>query len=127
MDALFFLSFRNELEWKKAAQNQSACPLQEEVSPPHLPSTLGTAPFFAKKHHFFRPLMTEVTATDQGLKWPAHFVWKLLKMSHLNFGVLPFPTNFCPIKTDMSGNTVWPQASGFQNLAKMDNFCPLKM
>ena len=33
-----------------------------------------------------------------------------------------FSTNFCPIKTDMSGNTVWPQASGFQKLAKMDHF-----
>ena len=28
----FIVSFRNELEWKKAAQNQSACTLQEEVS-----------------------------------------------------------------------------------------------
>ena len=31
-----------------------------------------------------------------------------------------FSTNFCHIKTDLSGNTVWPQASGFQKLAKMD-------
>ena len=30
--------------------------------------------------------------------------------------------NFCPIKTDLSGNTVWPQASGFQNLVKIDHF-----
>ena len=63
-----------------------------------------------------------------------HIVWKLLKMSHLNFWILAFSTNFCPIKTDLSGNTVWPQASGFQKLAKMDhflafliNFCPLRM
>ena len=48
--------------------------------------------------------------------------------------ILAFSTNFCPIKIDLSGNTVWPQASGFQKLAKMDhflaflsNFCPLKM
>ena len=27
-------------------------------------------------------------------------------MSHLNFGILAFSTNFCPIKTDLSGNTV---------------------
>ena len=51
-----------------------------------------------------------------------HSVWKLLKMSHLNFWILAFSTNFCPIKTDLSGNTVWPQASGFQKLAKMDHF-----
>ena len=41
-------------------------------------------------------------------------------MSHLNFLVLACSTNFWPIKIDMSGNTVWPQASGFQKLAKMD-------
>ena len=48
-----------------------------------------------------------------------HIVWKLLKMSHLNFGIF---ANFCPIKINLSGNTVWPQASGFQKLAKMDHF-----
>ena len=37
----------------------------------------------------------------------------------LNFGI---STNFCPFKTDLSGNTVWPQASGFQKLAKMHHF-----
>ena len=35
-----------------------------------------------------------------------HIVWKCLKMSHLNFSILPFSTNFCPIKSDLSGNTV---------------------
>ena len=44
---------------------------------------------------------------------------KSLKMI---FWILAFFTNFCPIKTDLSGNTVWPQASGFQKLAKMDHF-----
>ena len=43
-------------------------------------------------------------------------------MSYLNFGILAFSNNFCPIKTDLPGNTVWPQASGFQKLAKMDHF-----
>ena len=33
-----------------------------------------------------------------------------------------FPSIFCPIKTALSGNTVWPQASGFQKFAKMDHF-----
>ena len=32
--------------------------------------------------------------------------------------ILPFPTIFCPNKIEMSGNTVCPQASGFQKLAK---------
>ena len=35
-------------------------------------------------------------------------------MSHLNFWIWPFSTNFWPIKTDLSGNSVWPQALGFQ-------------
>ena len=49
-------------------------------------------------------------------------VWKLLKMSHLNFWILAFSTNFCHIEIDRSGNTVWLQASGFQKLAKLDHF-----
>ena len=35
---------------------------------------------------------------------------------------LAFSTNLCPIKSDLSGNTCWPQASDFQKLAKMDIF-----
>ena len=35
---------------------------------------------------------------------------------------LAFCTNFWTIKTDLSGNTVWPQASGLQKLAKMNHF-----
>ena len=38
------------------------------------------------------------------------------------FWILAFSTNFCPIKTDLPGNSVWPQASDFQKLAKMDDF-----
>ena len=33
-----------------------------------------------------------------------------------------FSTIFCPIKSDLSSNTVWPQVSGFQKLAKIDHF-----
>ena len=29
---------------------------------------------------------------------------------------------FCLNKINLSGNTVWPRASGFQKLAKMDKF-----
>ena len=43
-------------------------------------------------------------------------------MSHLNVWILAFSTNFCPIKTDLSGNTSWPQAWGFQKLAKIEHF-----
>ena len=52
-----------------------------------------------------------------------YIVWKLLKMSHLNFFlILAFSTNFAPVKIDLSGNTVWPQASGFQNSPKWTIF-----
>ena len=47
-----------------------------------------------------------------------HVVWKLLRMSHLNFGILAFSTNFCPIKTDMSGNTIWHFCCIFMSLEK---------
>ena len=43
-----------------------------------------------------------------------HISWKLLKISHLNFWILVFSTNICPI--DLSGNTFWPQLLGFQKL-----------
>ena len=36
-----------------------------------------------------------------------------LKMSQLNFSILAFSTNLCPIKIDLSGNTVCPQATIF--------------
>ena len=36
--------------------------------------------------------------------------------------ILAFSTNVWPIETDLSGKTVWPQASGFQKLAKMHHF-----
>ena len=52
----------------------------------------------------------------------AHIVWKSSKMSHLNVSILAFFTNFWPIKTDISGNTVWHQALCFQKLAKLDHF-----
>ena len=51
----------------------------------------------------------------------------------LYFPILEFSTNFCPIKSDLSGNTIWMQASGVHKVAKMNhfwyfliNFCPLK-
>ena len=51
-----------------------------------------------------------------------HCVWKSSKMSHLNFWSMVFSTNFCQIKIDLSGNTVWLQVSGFQKFAKLTNF-----
>ena len=52
----------------------------------------------------------------------AHSVWKSPKMSHLNFSILAFSINFCPIKSGLSGNTVWMVASVSQKLVKLDHF-----
>ena len=60
---------------------------------------------------------------------PMHVVWKLLIF--FIFGIFhQFLSNF---KSDLSGNAVRPQASGFQKLTKIAfltfliNYCPLKM
>ena len=49
-----------------------------------------------------------------------HIVWNYSKCRSWIF--LAFSTNFWPIKTNLSGNPVWPQASGFQKLAKTGPF-----
>ena len=46
-----------------------------------------------------------------------HSLWKSPKMSLLSFSILALSINFSLIESDLSGNTVWPQASGFQKLA----------
>ena len=52
-----------------------------------------------------------------------HIVWKLLKMSHLNFRIFGiFRQFFVLLNVTYSCNTVWPQASYFQKLAKIDYF-----
>ena len=43
-------------------------------------------------------------------------------MSNRNFQMLTFSSNFGPIKTDMSGNTAWPQLSYFQKLTILGIF-----
>ena len=40
----------------------------------------------------------------------------------MNLWILAFSINFCPFKIDLSGNAVWPQASGFQKLARLTIF-----
>ena len=45
---------------------------------------------------------------------------KITQNVEFNFLILAFSTNFCPIKADLSGNTVWPQA--FKNTPKWTIF-----
>ena len=84
------------------------------------------------KHHFL--------SINSSLKWNINTETKefflILSKSHCfkitqnvafafwHFGIF---TNFCPIKIEVSGYTVWPQASGFQKLAKMDHFWHFKL
>ena len=97
--------------WLKILQRQEAAH-QLELQKWH--DLLGTAASLLKQVYFTHCLKTP-------------------NMSHLNFWICAFPTNFCHIESDLSGNTVWPQASGFQKLVKLDhfwplmNFCPFKM
>ena len=48
-------------------------------------------------------------------KGVSHIVWKWTYMSYLTFLILTFSNKFCPIKTDMYGNTVWSQDQFFKN------------
>ena len=42
--------------------------------------------------------------------WPHTQCLKITQNVAFEFLNLAFSTNFCPIKSDLSGNTVWPQA-----------------
>ena len=46
-----------------------------------------------------------------------HIVWKLLKCRILNFNI---SHHFCPFRTNLSGNTIWPQFLGTQKLAMLN-------
>ena len=47
---------------------------------------------------------------------------KYFRAKRLKFSILALSTNFCLIEIDLYGNTVWPQASGFQKVAKLTIF-----
>ena len=72
-----------------------------------------TPPFDDDVFTMFQFMHTDTTS---------RLLFKNRDYSKCRFLILAFFANFCPIKTDLSGNTVWPQALGFQKLAKMDNF-----
>ena len=103
-----FFSSQTELESKRKRLNLF-----------FLPDSL--TPFKQKLAKLWK-LLNFIEMAFEDTKAPRHIVWKLLKMSHLNVWIWAFSTNCCPIKTDLSGNTVWPQASGFQKVAKLDYF-----
>ena len=49
-------------------------------------------------------------------------VWKLLKMSYLKFFNFDIFQQFLVYKNDLSGNTVWLQASWLKNSPKLTIF-----
>ena len=61
---------------------------------------------------------SELSLAPQAL----HTSPQLLKMARLKFWIFAFLNNFCPIKSDLFGKTVWPQTSYFQKLAKWTIF-----
>ena len=68
----------------------------------------------------FRERLSDEAKKSCDFFYYSHSVWKSFKVSHLILLVFAISVNFCPIKIDLSGNTVWPQALGFQNLVKID-------
>ena len=52
----------------------------------------------------------------------AHVLTVFENYSKCRISILAFSNMFCPIKTDLSGKTVWPQASGFQKVDKLTIF-----
>ena len=77
-------------------------------------------------------ILASVWNTKSGFRLHFQFFYNTVfenhsKMSHLNFSILAFSTNFCPMKINLSGNTVWPQASVFLKLAKLAHFCLLTL
>ena len=44
-------------------------------------------------------------------------------MSHVSVSILAFSINFCPIKTDLSGSTVWVIVNRFARNGEWDFFC----
>ena len=52
----------------------------------------------------------------------SHYPHCLKMTENVAFWILAFFTNFYLITIHLSGNTVWPQASGFRKLAKITNF-----
>ena len=44
-------------------------------------------------------------------------------MSHVSVSILAFSINFCPIKTDLSGSTVWVIVDRFARNGEWDFFC----
>ena len=47
---------------------------------------------------------------------------KITQNVAFEFLILAFSTNFCPIKIDLSGNTVWPQVVVLQKSRQIDHF-----
>ena len=94
-------------------------------------TTQSLCPGFPIFHISLWGKLFQVDCLQFGFKHPLHSVWKSTNMSH--FWILAFSTKFRLIIIDLSCSPVWPQASAFQKLAKMDNFwhflmnfCPLK-
>ena len=92
---------------------------------------------FPSGFFFFSPLVPFIIIVTyprssklKNLRWntsnsgPYNYILFTLFENHPKCRILAFSINFCTIKIELSGNTVWPQASGFQKLVKIDHFWP---
>ena len=85
----------------------------------------GQAHFYSHDNAFFLPSdwVKERERLTQKLFRPRTWA-QCLKITQnvafKRFSILPFSTNFCLIKIDLSGNTFWPQAPAFKELAKQN-------
>ena len=80
---------------------------------------------------FFHSLLLHCRRRGDSFSLKPHCL-KIPKMSHFFFSKMAFFNNSCPIKSDLSGKTVWLKAVVFKNwpnwlfLAFFTNFCPIK-
>ena len=111
----YSLEIRVVFEWQRKSES-SFCSFQKWRRPNVTTSRL---------HHSFTISFAKlIMKCGYKSQQQQHSVGKCIKnVTFIYFFlILAFSTYLCPVKIDLSGNTVWPQASGFQKLVKMDNF-----
>ena len=118
LTSLFMYALTHHVVWGLRRSLRGHLLVRQEFLSDNLqPRILTWFWFVAMANNKRRSILLNITTRGR-----LHIVWKSPKMSHLKFSILAFFANFCPIKIDLSGNTVWPQASGLKKLAKMDHF-----
>ena len=77
-------------------------------------ASFSASPSFLR-HIMFYGCFSKPINFDQSAKFLGAHCLKITQNVAFYFWILAFFTNFCPIIIDLSGYTIWPQASGFYN------------